>query len=376
LTRKVRIKVTFSSDDRNRGYEILIRDRILDDLAEGTLPLPNASSFVIVSDSNVSKLYGGKLLKGLSRVTKSAELVSFPAGEANKNVETAWKVASELSRLGADRKSMVIALGGGVVGDLAGFVASIYKRGVDYLQIPTTLLAQVDSSIGGKTGVDTTWGKNQLGTFHQPKGVFIDPQILLTLPPQEMLNGVAEITKCAVVADREMFSQLSKLTKFDSEIPREFIVRACRIKAGIVSKDEKETNLRVVLNYGHTVGHAIESSSNFRLRHGTCVILGMMAESWIALTMNILQRTDFEKQSELLRRLYRHSMVDLPILNKEALFKFALTDKKADSLTVRMSLPREIGKMYATEDGNYRVPVSKELFDGSIDYLKKTLSND
>jgi 3-dehydroquinate synthase len=374
LTRRVRIRVTFSSDDRNRSYEILIRDRILDELIEGTLPLPNANSFIIVTDANVNKLYGSKLLKGLSGVTK-AGLVSFPAGEANKNIETAWKVASELSRLGADRRSVVIALGGGVVGDLAGFVASIYKRGVDYLQIPTTLLAQVDSSIGGKTGVDAPWGKNQLGTFHQPKGVFIDPRTLLTLPPHEILNGVAEIAKCAIVADREMFSQLSKLTKFDSDIPRKFIVRACRIKARIVSEDEKETNLRVVLNYGHTVGHAIESSSNFRLRHGMCVTLGMMAESWIALTMNLLQRTDFEKQFELLRRLYRYSSVNLPILNKETLFKFALTDKKTDSLTVRMSLPREIGKMYTTADGNYRVPVSKEIFDGSIDYLRKALSN-
>ena len=234
-TATIRIKV--ASLQRERNYEILIRDGILEDLPVERLPLASTSSFFIVTDSNVARLYGSKLRDTLSESKRRVELVSFPAGEENKKIETASLVASKLSKLGADRSSMVIALGGGVVGDLAGFVASIYKRGIDYLQFPTTLLAQVDSSVGGKTGVDTPWGKNQLGTFHQPRGVLIDPLTLQTLPPQEVINGLAEIIKCAIIADREMFGQLSRLDKFGAGIPKEFIVDTCKIKAEVVSKD-------------------------------------------------------------------------------------------------------------------------------------------
>lgn len=369
-----RIRVALSPEGKDRSYDILIRGGILDELAKGTPPLPDASSLFIVTDSNVARLYGEKLRAGLSRLGRRVGIVSFPAGEANKNMETAWLVASRLSKLGADRGSLVLALGGGVVGDLAGFVASIYKRGVDYVQLPTTLLAQVDSSIGGKTGVDAPWGKNQLGTFRQPRGVLTDPLALRTLPSREVLNGLAEIVKCAVIADRRMFDRLSSMVEFDSEIPSDLIVDACKIKAGVVSKDEKETNLRAILNYGHTVGHAIESASNYRLSHGACVILGMMAEGWIAFRLGILQERDFERQSKLLRRLARNFGLKPPVLNKKTLFKFVIADKKTASSSVRMSLPVELGKMHTTREGSYKVPVTKEDFEGSIDHLREALS--
>ncbi|MDV3293646.1 MAG: 3-dehydroquinate synthase [Nitrososphaerales archaeon] len=368
--RTVRVRVAFPPE-AGRGYEVLIRDGILDDLAGGKFPLLDASSYFIVTDSKVYKLYGEKLRIGLSESKRRVGLVTFPAGEASKNLETAGLVASKLSKLGADRRSMLLALGGGVVGDLTGFVASIYKRGIDYIQLPTTLLAQVDSSIGGKTGIDTPWGKNQLGTFHQPRGVLTDPLALRTLPRREMLDGLAEIIKCAVIADRKMLDRLSALAESDSKITTDLIVDACKIKARVVSKDEKETNLRAVLNYGHTVGHAIESSSNYRLSHGTCVILGMMAESWVALRLGIMQKNEFEKLSELLRRLSRRFITKLPVLNKRTLFSFAIADKKTASSSVRMSLPSELGKMHTTEEGSYMIPVSKETFEGSIDYLRE-----
>lgn len=369
-----KVRVSLPSEGVDRSYEILIRDGILAQLGAGRLPLPEGNSYFIVTDSNVARLYGRKLHVALSRIEPKTGIITFPAGEASKNIETASTIASKLSRAGADRESVVLALGGGVVGDLAGFVASIYKRGVAYVQLPTTLLAQVDSSVGGKTGVDTQWGKNQLGTFHQPASVLTDPRTLSTLPSAEIMNGVAEVVKCAIIADREMFGQLRALTEFDSEIPRELIIDACRIKARVVSKDERESNLRAILNFGHTVGHAIESSSNYTLGHGACVILGMMAESRIAHQLGILQEIHFVEISEFLNGLSKHFFVRPTILNERTLVRYARADKKSVSSSLRMSLPMEVGKMHTTRDGSYKIPVPEETFRESINYLRKVLS--
>ncbi len=370
-----KIKIKFASPHREGTYEIQIRDGILADLPVEEPSFSNASSLFVVTDSNVVRLYGKKVRDALSELSRRVELVSFPAGEAHKTIETAFRIASELSNLGADRSSVVVALGGGVVGDLAGFVASIYKRGIDYLQFPTTLLAQVDSSIGGKTGVNTAWGKNQIGTFHQPGVVIIDPQSLQTLPYQEMINGLAEIIKCAIISDREMFSQISRTDKIGPEILKGLIFKTCKIKAEVVSIDERESNLRAVLNFGHTIGHAIEGSSDYKLSHGKCVILGMIAESWIGLQMGILQKDDYEKQSELLRRVYRRFAVETLALNKGILLEFAMADKKSTASSIKMSLPSELGKMYTTEEGSYTIPVSKDIFNASIDHLREVLDS-
>ena len=223
----------------------------------------------------------------LSAVFPKISLIEVPAGERSKTLGTASFICDRLAKIGADRKTSLIALGGGVVGDLTGFVASIYKRGIVSFQVPTTLLAQVDSSIGGKTGVDTDWGKNQIGTFYQPAAVFIDPLALSTLPSSEVINGAAEIVKSSIVASREMFDRLSRMHDILSvEELEPFIPSTCRIKAEVVSKDEKEENLRSILNFGHTVGHAIESASDYSLSHGRSIILGMLAEAWIARQWN------------------------------------------------------------------------------------------
>jgi 3-dehydroquinate synthase len=366
-----RIRVNLPREGGDRSYEVLFRSGILGELSSGRLTLPEASSFFVVTDSNVAKLYGKRVLAGISSYGRKAEMVSFPAGEANKNIETAWSVAAKLSELGADRESLVLALGGGVVGDLAGFVASIYKRGIDFIQLPTTLLAQVDSSIGGKTGIDTPWGKNQVGTFHQPRQVMTDPLTLRTLPPGEKLNGLAEMIKCAVIASRGMFRRLAKVADFDSKIPDDVIINSCKIKARIVSEDETENNLRAVLNYGHTVGHALESASNYRLSHGRSVILGMMAESWIARRMAILDEDDFEMQSRFLQKVLSEFGNHAPVLNKGVLLKLAMADKKTTSRTIRMSLPWKIGMMHKSADGSYRIPVPTRTFEESIDYLRE-----
>ncbi|MDG6898624.1 MAG: 3-dehydroquinate synthase [Nitrososphaerota archaeon] len=372
--RTARIEVALTSEG-DRSYEVLVRDGILGELVERLPRLEEASSLFIVTDSTVSRLYGMRLKAELAEVFRRVELVSFPPGEANKNIETAWALAARLNRLGADRESSVLALGGGVVGDLAGFVASIYKRGIEYYQLPTTLLSQVDSSIGGKTGVDAPWGKNQIGTFHQPRGVLTDPLVLRTLPRREIMNGIAEIVKCAVVADRRMFDRLSTLAGTETRVPNEIIVDACRIKAAVVSKDETEAGLRAVLNYGHTVGHAIEGASDYRVGHGACVILGMIAEGWIALRLGILRRDDFERQSELLLRLSTGVEVGEANLDKNKLLRFALADKKSSPSGIKMSLPAELGRMHTARDGSHRSPVSSETFKESIDYLAGVLSS-
>jgi 3-dehydroquinate synthase len=370
-----RVRVSLPPGGLDRSYEILIRDGILEEIGSGKVPLPAASSYVIVTDSNVAPLYGRKLLSALSRSGRNAGIITFPAGEASKNIGTASTIATKLNELGADRASLVLALGGGVVGDLAGFVASIYKRGIGYVQLPTTLLAQVDSSIGGKTGVDTSWGKNQLGTFYQPEAVLTDPLTLGTLPPPEMTNGLAEIVKCAIISDRRMFGRLRTLTKSGAEIPGRFIIDACKIKARVVSKDERESNERVILNFGHTVGHAIESSSDYTLSHGTCVILGMMAESWIAHDLEIMGRGAFEEISELLSRFTGGFAIEPGILDGRTLTTFAKADKKTVSSSLMMSLPAEVGRMHATKKGSYKIPVPLETFRRSIYNLREVLSS-
>ncbi len=326
------------------------------------------SSIIIVTDSKVSKLYAPLLRDALSGVAKTSN-VEFPAGEQNKNLESASFVALRLNELGADKDCVLLALGGGVVGDLVGFVASIYKRGIKYFQVPTTLLAQVDSSIGGKTGVDTNWGKNQLGTFYQPKAVFIDPQTLETLPSTELINGIAEMVKSAIVADSQMFDELSKIDLFSLQKIRPFIEKTCKIKAKVVSVDEKEENLRAILNYGHTVGHAVEASTGYRLSHGRSVVIGMIAEGWIACKIGDFPKEDYDRQLDLLEKLLSSAYQDVVRIDSKNILQFALADKKSSHSTIRMSLPERIGRMHKGKDESYKIPVSRELFEKSIQYV-------
>lgn len=365
------VRVALPSGGSDRSYDVVVRDGVLDELGGTNGWLPQTNSLFIVTDSNVCRFYGEKLQRRLSKGSTATGLVAFPAGEARKNIQTASSIASKLSRLGADRESLILALGGGVVGDLAGFVASIYKRGVNYVQLPTTLLAQVDSSIGGKTGLDAPWGKNQLGTLHQPKAVLADPVVLKTLPRRQILNGFAEIVKCAIVADRNLFDRVDTLKKFDSDIPRDVIVDACRVKARVVSEDERETNFRSILNFGHTVGHAFETLSSYKLGHGESVVLGMIAEGWLSYHAGILGARDYEAQSRLLRRLAAAFNVRPPRVSKSALIKLALADKKSSAASIRMSLPAGTGRMHTTESGSYRIPVSKKDLEASTDFLQR-----
>lgn len=332
--------------------------------------LDGANSVAIISDDIVAKLHAEKLCKYFSQ-KKKTHVITFRHGERNKTLGTASKVAAQMSDLGLDRKSMLVALGGGVVGDLTGFVASIFKRGIKYLQIPTTLLAQVDSSIGGKCGVDASWGKNQIGSFYQPACVFIDTSFLDTLPAKETINGIAEIVKSSIVADSSMFSQIeSNIDDFFSvQKLKTLIQRTVEIKARVVEADEREANIRRILNYGHTIGHAIESSSDYHLSHGKSVVLGMMCEGWIASKTGILDADDFERQLAVLSKVRFHYKIKPEFENRKVL-AFTTLDKKNSAGEVRMSVPKRLGQMHPGIDGSYSVSVSNEQILESLKWIK------
>jgi 3-dehydroquinate synthase len=281
---------------------LLVEDGLLEGLSKREIG--EASSIAIITDDIVANLYGVTLQETLSRIAP-AQIIAIPHGERSKNLNTVTLVAAKMSKHGFNRKTALFALGGGVVGDLSGFVASVFKRGIKYFQLPTTLLAMVDSSIGGKTGVDTKWGKNQLGSFYQPLGIFVDPSTLDTLPEKELINGIAEMAKSAIIADAKLFAKvdaaLSKEVLLENLKP--LIIDTCKIKAQVVQEDEREQNVRAILNYGHTVGHALESASGYRLSHGKSVVLGMICEGWIARQLGIFQEDEHEKQRALLSKI-------------------------------------------------------------------------
>lgn len=275
-------KIKVNLDKRvSSSYEIYIGYDILDRI--GLIIAKNlpARHYVVVSDSIVAPLYGQPLLSRLRGMGLSVDMVDFPAGEKSKNISTTLAIVERLLELGADRSSALLALGGGVVGDMTGFIASTFMRSVPYINIPTTLMAQVDSSIGGKTAIDLREGKNLLGTFYQPRGVLIDVKFLDTLPETEFYNGLAEVIKYGIIEDVELFRFLEKnvndIKGRDYGVLVKVIESSCRIKKGIVEIDERDNGLRRILNFGHTIGHALEAESAYTISHGVAVSLGMAA---------------------------------------------------------------------------------------------------
>lgn len=256
------------------NYKIIIKSGSFDQIPN---LLKYGNRYAIISDSRVGKLYGKKLTE---KIGKKAILITFPHGERSKNLYTIEQICKKMVKYGFDRHDCVIALGGGVTGDIAGFVASIYMRGINYIQVPTSLIAMVDSSIGGKTGVNTSEGKNLIGTFYQPKAVFIDPNLLKTLPKRHLINGMAEVIKYGCIKSYSLFKFIEqnyqKILNRDSGLLNKIIEQSCAIKSEIVKKDEKEKGLRMILNFGHTIGHALEKLSGFKLLHGEAISIGMI----------------------------------------------------------------------------------------------------
>lgn len=310
-----------------------------------------SNSFAIITDSKVKRLYGGKLMWKIRKTGCNAELFSFPKGEKSKNLATVERIANEMVEKNFDRSSCVIALGGGVVGDIAGLIASTFMRGIPIIQIPTTLMAMIDSSIGGKTGVNLKAGKNLFGTFHQPAAIFIDPHFLKTLPTKEIRNGLAEAIKYGVIRDEKLFNfiekNLEKILKLDYAVLQKLIKECAKIKTEIVKKDPTEKGSRMILNYGHTFGHAIERLSNYTLLHGFAISLGMVLANQKAVDLGLLSPVDSARIKNLLKK------ADLPvyIMHKPTL-KDVIHDKKIANGTISFVLPKRIGEVTIYKEKN------------------------
>ena len=331
-------------DCEGGDYDILISPDSWSDAAK----LPGRT--LLVCDSNVAKLYRERMEKLLSPVATFV----FPAGEEHKTIDTVMAICRRAAELKLDRKCTFVALGGGVTGDLTGFAAAIYLRGVKVMQIPTTLLAMVDSSVGGKTAVDIPEGKNLVGAFHQPCRVVIDPGMLSTLPERELKNGLAEAVKTAVLGDAELFELLEEHAGelLEKPLPAalygEIIRRSCQVKAAIVAADAHEHGFRAFLNYGHTFGHALELLSGFRLAHGEGVAVGMTVAAKLAVKLGICSAETERRQLSLLRAVGLPSS-PAPVA-PEAWFSAMRGDKKAHDGRMVFILPERIGRVRSVDD--------------------------
>lgn len=312
----------------------------------------SSKKICIVTDSTVEKLYAESLRAVLEPCCAKVSLFVFPAGEENKTLDNVRKLYEHLILEKFDRKDMLAALGGGVVGDLTGFAAATYLRGIDFIQIPTTLLSQVDSSIGGKTGVDFDAYKNMVGAFHMPKLVYMNLRTLLSLPHKQFSAGMAEIIKHGLIQDKRYYqnlmSQYEEIVERDYQALCDVIYGSCQIKRHVVEEDPTEQGIRAWLNFGHTVGHAIEKLKNFELYHGECVSLGCVVAGWLSWKRGHLTEEEF-RQMELMLKYY-----GLPIrvkgLRAEDILNTTKLDKKMEAGKIKFVLLNQIGEAFVTKD--------------------------
>ena len=335
---------------------------------------PRSKKILFVTNSKIPNKY---LLCVKSKITKKSKTytVNIPAGEKNKNFKEVNKILNFLTINNFNRNDTVVALGGSVVGDVAGFVASIFKRGINFVQIPSTLLAQVDSSVGGKTGINSNHGKNLIGTFYHPKFVIIDIDVLSSLPKREMLSGFAEILKYSLIMNRKFFFWLcNESTNIISREKSSSILKAisisCKCKSIVVNKDEKEKGIRAILNFGHTLGHALESHLKYssQLNHGEAVIIGMMAAAKVSQQKGFLSEKDLEQINNLYRKLKLNDSIAKYIKPKQ-IVKFSQImkkDKKNNSDSINLILLKKIGKAFI-----YKTTLNKTF----IPFVKNELKN-
>lgn len=337
----------------DRSYQVHVANGALDAVGYMAERLRISGKAAIITDSNVNPLYANRLVQSLQDADYSYSLHVFEAGEQSKNLHTVETLAEEMVAAGHDRSSFIIALGGGVVGDMAGFLAAIYYRGIPFIQVPTTVMAQVDSSVGGKTAVDISSGKNLIGAFHQPKLVVVDPTTLLTLPPRVLSEGMAEMVKHAIIRKPKMLQQLQRLayelqlgfTLNTIEHLPEIIAENIEIKARIVEEDEKETRgVRAFLNLGHTLGHGVEASVPFgEILHGEAVSLGLRGALYLSRKLNGLSDAE---SNEVLRTL---QSLNLPLtlpenVDIEKALALTASDKKFSGGNIRFVLLNALGQ--------------------------------
>jgi 3-dehydroquinate synthase len=337
-----------------KSYQVYIGSGLLVQAGRWLSENGFSGKLVIITDPKVNKLYGEALSRHLTEDGFSVSTLLVPEGEEQKSLETAGRLYRELVSSNAERTTPILALGGGVIGDLAGFVAATYLRGVPLVQIPTTLLAQVDSSVGGKVAVDHGQLKNMIGAFYQPRLVIADTDTLKTLPAEELANGLAEVIKSAAIRDEEFFAflegNLERIKALDEKALEESVFQSVKIKAEVVEKDELDSGLRNILNYGHTIGHAIESVSDFKMKHGEAVAIGMLAAARIANKMGMLDENEVVRLKKVIERASLPT--EMPDFKIEEIMRAMRHDKKVRQNKVRFVLLKSIGNTLITDEVN------------------------
>ncbi len=353
-------------------YDIVI-DNSFNELASRVKELGFENrKIAIITDTNVKALYSEEIEKILSEVSDKVIVYAIPAGEENKNLSEIEKIYQVLIEEHFDRHDLIVALGGGVVGDMAGYTAATYLRGISFIQIPTTLLAQTDSSIGGKTGVDFNGYKNMVGAFHMPRLVYINISTLNSLDERQFASGFAEVMKHGLIKDSNFYTflidNIYEINDKDPEVLMEMIRRSCEIKKAVVEKDPTEKGDRVLLNFGHTLGHAIEKAKNFKLTHGECVALGSIAAAFISWKKEMISMEEYYEIRDMFVPF------DLPIsiedLDADEVVKLAKSDKKADQDKIRFILLKSIGKAVVSME------VTDEEMKNALDEIIYIENND
>jgi 3-dehydroquinate synthase len=339
-----------------RSYAIDIEFGIIDKLGEYLLKHSLNHKVYIITDENVNALYGNRLLGILKKASIDHKMMIVPAGESSKSISVLNKLYTQIIKENATRQSTIVAFGGGVVGDLAGFLAASFMRGVNYVQVPTTLLSQVDSSVGGKVGINHQLGKNLIGAFYQPKFVLIDPALLNTLPQRELRAGMAEVIKYSYIWDSGFFNSLNEnmdklLSLENGELLESVIKKCCEIKANVVAQDEKESGIRAILNFGHTIGHALEAATQYaKLLHGEAVSLGMRGAVYLSLIENRIDQSAADQSFELIDKLAPPKVPGNITLEK--IKNAMLQDKKRTDKGQLWVLLNKIGQVELTRDVN------------------------
>ncbi len=350
----------------DRSYAIKIAPGLLNQLGNECARLKLGTRCAIITDTNVGKKFARPVYESLVKSGFEPLLVIVPAGEKSKRLGVVEKCYDQLASHRLERKSFIVALGGGVVGDLAGFVAATYLRGIPFVQVPTTLLAQVDSSVGGKTGVNLRAGKNLVGVFYQPQLVLCDLDALKTLPKREYISGLAEVIKYGIICDAVLFAQLErnllKLLQRDAATLAAVIARCCEIKAGIVGQDETESGLRAILNFGHTVGHAIENSSGYgKYLHGEAIAIGQVAAARLSQKILGLQSGDVMRIGKFFQQAGLPVNIRLNPARRKKLFAAMKLDKKVSAGEIKFVLVEKIGKV------RFGCKVPAEAIEHSLD---------
>jgi 3-dehydroquinate synthase len=334
----------------NRSYDILIGGGLLAGLGAECAKLSLGRHCAIISDKNVAPKYSKAAQLSLESAGFESYVITVPAGESAKSMKTVEACYNQLAEHRLERASFIVALGGGVVGDLAGFVAATYLRGMAFMQVPTTLLAQVDSSVGGKVGVNLQAGKNLVGAFHQPRLVLCDFDMLKTLPPREYRAGLAEVIKYGIIYDAALFAQLEhdmpRLLEKDPEVLASVVARCCEIKAEVVGQDETETGLRAILNFGHTIGHALEAVSGYgKYLHGEAISIGQVAAAQLSHKLLGLPEDEVERIDRLFQSAGLPTRLQFSRPQLSRLFAAMKLDKKVSGGEIKFVLARKIGKV-------------------------------